>query len=63
MTPQRRLILGSIVFAVIWTVGMYIWSAPGLPGAIALVVAGAIAGTLWFFAMRWYLNKFVAKKW
>ena len=59
MSPQRRLILASIFFAVFWTAGMILWNAPTIAGAVILMFAGALAGTLWFFAMRWWMNKFV----
>ena len=59
MSPQRRLILASIFFAVFWTAGMIWWNAPAIAGAIILMFAGALAGTLWFFAMRWWMNRFM----
>lgn len=64
MSPQRRLILASILFAVLWTAGMYIWAAPTFTGlgAIALAFCGALAGVFWYFCMRWYLNKFVIRQ-
>jgi hypothetical protein len=61
MTPRLRLILASILFAVLWTAGMYIVQAPNLAGTVLLVIAGALAGTFWFFAMRWFFNKFEAR--
>jgi hypothetical protein len=24
-----------------------------------MAIAGAIAGTLWYFAMRWFMNRFM----
>ena len=62
MSPQRRLILASIAFAVLWTAFMIWWNAPGFAGAIILAFSGALAGTLWFFGMRWFLNKFVTRQ-
>jgi hypothetical protein len=62
MSPQRRLIVASIVFAVLWTAGMIVWNAPGLAGAVILAFAGALAGTLWYFGMRWWLNKFARNR-
>jgi hypothetical protein len=62
MSPQNTLIPASIVFAVLWTALMYIWNAPGFTGAIALAFSGALAGVLWYFGMRWYLNRFVTRQ-
>ena len=69
MTPQRRLIFASIFFAVFWTAGMYVWnfwtagmyvlSGPeGIAGTLILMAAGALAGTLWYFIMRWVMKYF-----
>jgi hypothetical protein len=57
MSPQRRLMIASILFAVIWTALMIWWNAPTFAGAVILVIGGALAGILWFFGMRWWLNK------
>ena len=62
MSPQNTLISASIMFGVLWTAIMYIWNAPGFGGAIALAFCGALAGVLWYFGMRWYLNKFVSRQ-
>ncbi len=62
MSSQDSLIPASIMFAVLWTAIMYIWNAPGFSGAIALAFCGALAGVLWYFAMRWYLKKFVTRQ-
>ena len=62
MSPQNTLISASIMFGVLWTAIMYIWNAPGVGGAIALAFCGALAGVLWYFVMRWYLNKFVTRQ-
>ena len=51
--------IASIFFAVFWTAGMYWWNAPTLAGAVILMFAGALAGTLWYFGMRWWMNKFM----
>jgi hypothetical protein len=50
--------IASIFFAVFWSAGMIWWNAPGVAGAIVLMVGGALTGTGWFFAMRWWMNKF-----
>lgn len=62
MSPQRRLIIASIVFAVLWTALMIWWNAPTFAGAVILAFSGALAGVLWYFGMRWYLNKFIARQ-
>jgi hypothetical protein len=58
MSPQRRLMIASIFFAVFWSAGMIWWNAPKVAGAVILMVAGALAGTGWFFAMRWWMKHF-----
>lgn len=59
---NRSLVVASIFFAVLWTVFMIYWNAPSLAGGVILAIAGAIAGTLWFFAMRWWMTKFMATR-
>jgi hypothetical protein len=62
MSPQRRLMLASILFAVIWTVLMIWWNGPTFAGVIIYTIGGAFTGVLWFFAMRWWLNKVAPKQ-
>ena len=57
MSPQRRLIIASIFFAVFWTAGMIWWKEPTFVGAIVLMFSGMLAGTLWYFGMRWWINR------
>ena len=59
MSQQRRLMLASILFAVLWTTGMIWWNGSTFAGALILMIGGALTGTIWFFAMRWWFNKFV----
>jgi hypothetical protein len=54
--------LASLFFAVMWTALMILWNGPSFAGAVILMIAGALTGTLWFFAMRWWLNKFVPNR-
>ena len=62
MSPQRTLIATSIFFAVTWTAGMIWWNATDLVSAIILTICGAIAGVLWFYIMRWWMNKYATKR-
>jgi hypothetical protein len=49
----------SVLFAVLWTAGMLWWNAPlDVAETVILVVAGAIAGLLWYFAMRLFMERF-----
>jgi hypothetical protein len=57
MTPQTRLVLGSVVFAVLWTLGMIWWTGTETANIVILLISGAVAGVLWYFAMRWWQNR------
>ena len=60
MSPHRRLVFASVAFAVMWTAGMLWMQAPiSIAHIVITTIAGAIAGTLWYFAMRWCLNRFM----
>ena len=57
MSPRSTLALASLGFAVAWIALMWWWNAPldTVPAAI-LIVAGAIAGLLWYLMMGWWLK-------
>jgi hypothetical protein len=58
MSSQRRLILASLLFAVLWTAGMIWWNSPMETARVVILMAsGAIAGTLWYFVMRWWMKR------
>ncbi len=57
MSPQRRLMIASIFFAVMWTAFMIWWNGPAFAGVVILMIVGPLTGILWFFVMRWWLNK------
>ena len=59
MTPERRLVLASVFFAVFWTLAMIWWTGTQTANIVSLSIAGTVAGILWFFAMRWFLNRYV----
>ena len=61
MTPQTRLVLASVFLAVFWTLGMIWWTGTDTANIVSLSVAGAVAGVLWFFVMRWWLNRTAAR--
>ncbi len=48
----------SVLFAVLWTAGMLWWNAP-LQAAetVILVIAGGIAGLLWYLVMRMFMRR------
>jgi uncharacterized membrane protein (DUF4010 family) len=58
MTPQSRLVLASIIFAVLWTAGMIWWTGRETSNVVIMVVAGAVAGVLWYLAMRWWQRRY-----
>jgi len=59
MPLSNRLKTGSVVFALIWTVGMIVWSGSFEPANIViLIVCGCLGGTLWYFGMRWFFRRF-----
>jgi hypothetical protein len=56
MSPQNRLVLASVLFAVLWTAGMIWWTGTGIVNVVIFCIAGAMAGVLWYFAMRWWMR-------
>jgi len=56
MNPQHRLVLASVMFAVLWTLGMIWWTGVDTVNIIGLSISGAVAGVLWYFAMRWWIH-------
>jgi UDP-N-acetylmuramyl pentapeptide phosphotransferase/UDP-N-acetylglucosamine-1-phosphate transferase len=54
MNPVTRLKLSSVFFTVFWIGGMVWWSgAFERANVIILSICGALAGYLWYRAMRW----------
>jgi hypothetical protein len=62
MAPQTRLVLSSIVFAVLWTSGMIWWTGTETANIVILSIAGALAGVLWYFAMGWFSARYLRPK-
>ncbi len=56
MSADRRLIVASFVFAILWTAGMIWWNAPGIAGSIIMMIAGAFCGIAWYFGMRLWMT-------
>jgi hypothetical protein len=53
MYPSSRLKLNSVVFAVIWTVGMLCWEQPfDVAKLIVTSICGLAIGYLWYRVMR-----------
>jgi len=57
MPSSNRLVFSSVLFAVLWTLGMIWWTGTETANIIMLVIAGAVAGILWHFAMRWWFSR------
>ncbi len=57
-TPSTPLKLGAVAFAVLWTLLM-MWRSGSLDrvNVIMLTICGAVAGYLWYLAMRWLLRR------
>ena len=58
MKPTTPLKLSAIAFAVLWT-GWMIWSSGSFEraNAVILSIGGAVAGYLWYLAMRWWFRR------
>jgi hypothetical protein len=58
MNPANTLKFSSALFAVLWAGWMVWWSGDfAVVNIVILTVCGAIAGWLWFLAMRWYFRR------
>ena len=58
MDPTRRLKWSSVAFTVLWTAWMIWWSGDlHAANIIILTICGAVAGYLWFLAMRWQFRR------
>ncbi|MEO8322408.1 MAG: hypothetical protein ABI561_29220 [Bradyrhizobium sp.] len=52
--PASSLKFSSVLFTVLWTGGMLWWSGLYDPANIIILpICGALAGYLWYRAMRW----------
>ncbi|HYN00633.1 MAG TPA: hypothetical protein VET25_12865 [Aestuariivirgaceae bacterium] len=53
---KTHLLRSSILFAVLWTVGMIVWDSPiDLAKIIIWIIGGAVAGAVWYWLMGlWY---------
>jgi hypothetical protein len=54
MTPQARLVWASILFAVLWTLGMIWWTGTQTANIVITSIGGVLVGVVWYFAMRWW---------
>lgn len=53
MLPSLRLKLASLLFGVLWALGMFWWSgAYNVSTALLLAACGACAGYGWYWLMR-----------
>jgi hypothetical protein len=61
MSVEKRLKLAAVMFAVLWTAGMW-WMRAPLDAAplVILFITGAITGVLWYWLygkwFRWYFR-------
>ena len=63
MTETSRLALSALAFAVLWTAGMLWWTWPhDAASAVTLVIAGAIAGLLWYWIFGWWNRRYLSPK-
>ena len=59
MTSQAGLLLGSVVFAVLWTLGMIWWTGTETANIVILLISGVVAGVVWYFGMRWWQGRYL----
>jgi hypothetical protein len=53
-SPSTPLKLAAVAFAVLWTLWMLWWSGSlDRANVLMLTICGAVAGYLWYLAMRW----------
>jgi hypothetical protein len=58
MTAQASLIAASVFFAALWIVGMLWWTGTEAANVVITSISGVVAGVLWYFAMRWWQQRF-----
>ena len=54
MSFDTRLVLSSILFAVLWTVCMIWWTGTETSIVVAMSIGGIAVGVAWYFGMRWF---------
>jgi hypothetical protein len=58
MKPTTPLKLSAIAFTVLWCGWMLWWSGTyDRASVIILAICGAVAGYLWYLAMRWWFRR------
>jgi hypothetical protein len=57
MPDKNRLITASVFFGVVWAIGMIWWTGISVASVIIWSVGGAVAGVLWYFAMKWWMTR------
>jgi glycopeptide antibiotics resistance protein len=56
--PNMALTMGAVVFAVLWTAWMVLWSGSyDIANVIILAVCGIAVGYFWYRAMRWQFRR------
>jgi len=52
-SSPRALMLAALVFTMLWTAAMIWWKSPmTTAGIVGLMVAGVVAGLIWYGLMR-----------
>lgn len=58
MDQAKRLKFASVFFAVFWVGGMLWWDGEYHPAYVVILgICGAVAGYLWYLAMRWMFQR------
>jgi hypothetical protein len=58
VNPSTPLKLAAVSFAVLWTLWMLWWSGSlDRVNVVLLTLCGAVAGYLWYLAMRWFARR------
>jgi hypothetical protein len=53
MAVSTRLKLSAVLFAVLWTAGMWFWDGPrDVAGTVILALTGTLAGFLWYWIWK-----------
>jgi hypothetical protein len=64
MESQRSMIAVSCAIALLWVAGALWWNAPmSTVRAVLIILLGALAGLLWYAAMKLWMRYFVQPLW
>jgi len=54
MTTPRRLLWSTILFGVLWTLGLIYWTGTDTAN-IVILMGLVVVGALWYFATKWWV--------